>query len=310
MTFESKYNSIKEIVKDDFIFLEQQIRILFAGRNPLNEQLLAFLTAPSKRLRPLVAALFLRCIFKNNSSSQLEVLTAIELIHNATLIHDDVIDNSVKRRNIETINAKFDNDLAVVAGDYLLSLALEKIINTKSIEVLEIFTNALKNTCMGEISQYFSKFEITSIDEYIEKSKNKTALLFQTGILGGLKLSERKDDSQLHKIAIDFAQNFGIAFQIRDDLINITTTDELKPTLNDIKSGIYTAPMIFAYQENPEILRSESLLEDLRATHGIEKTKILMDNYFDKSIFALQELEDNEYRHALIELVEILRESI
>lgn len=310
MTFEEKYNNIKNIVKDDFIFLEQEIRNLFSDKNPLNEQLLTFLTAPSKRLRPLVASLFLRSIFTKILKSQLEVFTAVELIHNATLIHDDVIDNSNKRRKIETINSKFNNDLAVVAGDFLLSLALEKILKTKSVDVLGIFTNALKYTCMGEINQYFSKFQITSLEEYIEKSKNKTALLFQTGILGGLALSEKKDDKKLWQSATDFAQNFGIAFQIRDDLINIINADELKPNLNDVKSGVYTAPVIFAYQENPQILESNDFINDLKSTDGIEKTKALMDNYFDKSIFALRNIEDNKYKKAIIELTEILRESI
>lgn len=310
MTFEEKYNNIKNVVKEDFIFLEEDIKSLFVDKNPLNEQLLVFLTAPSKRLRPLIASLFLRSILKEISKPQLEVFTAIELIHNATLIHDDVIDNSSKRRKVDTINSKFDNDLAVVAGDFLLSLALEKIIKTKSVEVLEIFTNALKHTCLGEINQYFTKFKITSLEDYIEKSKNKTALLFQTGVLAGLSLSDKNGNKELRQAALDFTQNFGIAFQIRDDLINITRADELKPHMNDIKSGVYTAPVIFACQENPKMLENEDFINSLKETDGIEKTKDLMDNYFDKSIFALKNIEDNKYKKALIELTKVLRENI
>lgn len=309
MSFNKKYGEIKELIREDFIFLEKGIESLFQDKNPLNEQLLEFLSAPSKRLRPLVGFLFLRCYFEKLTKPQLDVQLAVELIHNATLIHDDVIDNSKKRRNLETFNAKFDNDLAVVAGDFLLSLALEKIIATSSIEVLEVFTNALKLTCIGEINQYFSKFKITSIEDYIEKSKNKTALLFQTGILGGLLLSKEKENPKFKKTAIDFAQNFGIAFQIRDDLINLSGSDDLKPDLNDFNSGIYTAPLIFASIENPKIFESENILEELKNIGAIEKTKILMDNYFDKSIFALKDCQENIYKKGLVDLVNLLKES-
>lgn len=93
-----------------------------------------------------------------------------------------MIDDADKRRNQETINVKFDDNLAVVAGDFLLSVAMEKVINTGSIEVIKLCTSALKSTCL--ISQYFAKFTMTTIDEYVEKSKQKTALLFQIGGFG------------------------------------------------------------------------------------------------------------------------------
>jgi len=309
MIFEEKYGEIKNIVAEDFIFLETKITDLFVDENPLNEKLLNFLTAPSKRIRPLLGFLFLRCVFKNLSESQYKALLAVELIHNATLIHDDVIDNSSKRRNQKTINAQFDDNLAVVAGDYLLSISLEQTISTKSIEVLELFTEALKSACVGEINQYFNKFNLTSIEEYIKKSRDKTALLFQTGILAGLLLSDKKDDENLKRIATEFSENFGIAFQIRDDLINITSWDDLKPSQNDFKSGIYTAPIIFAAQENVNISDKNSLAE-LKQTRAIEKTKDLMDNYFNKSISAIKDFEESAHKVAILELIELLKNSV
>lgn len=313
MNFDKKYNEIKNVVKEDFDFLEKELIELFAEDTPMNEQLRLFLTAPSKRLRPLIGFLFLKNIFGEISKSQREILVAVELIHNATLIHDDVIDNSTKRRNIETINSKFDNDLAVVAGDLLLSLALEMVLNTNSIDVLKVFTNDLKSTCLGEINQYFSKFKVPTIEQYIEKSKEKTALLFQTGVLGGLLLSKEKNNADLKQAAIDFTQNFGIAFQIRDDLINITAADDLKPYLNDFKSGIYTAPIIFAYQENSKILEEledEKLSHIIHSTCGIEKTRALMDNYLDKVILAINNFKDTPYKRAIIELIALLKERV
>ena len=308
MIFEAAYNNIKNVVEEDFISLEKRINDLFMDENPLNQQLLSFLTAPSKRIRPLLGFLFLRGLFGNIEENQHKALLAVELIHNATLIHDDVIDNSSKRRNQETINAKFDNNLAVVAGDYLLSISLEQTISTRSIEVLEFFTAALKAACVGEINQYFNKFNVTSIEDYIKKSRDKTALLFQTGILAGLLLSEEKDNEELKKTAIEFSENFGIAFQIRDDLINITSENDLKPSQNDFASGIYTAPIIFATQENANFLE-ENDFSKLKKTKAIEKTKDLMDTYFNKSISALTALKDSKYQLAIIKLIEILKSS-
>lgn len=305
MSFEQKYSQIKETVKSDLEFLEDELQSLFVNKSPLDSDLSSFLTAPSKRLRPLLGLLFLKCLFGNINSKQYDILLAVELIHNATLIHDDVIDKAKKRRKQETLNVKFDNNLAVIAGDYLLSVAMEKVINTNSVDVIKICTSALKSTCLGEISQYFSMFKITSLAEYIEKSREKTALLFEIAVLGGLFLSETPLDENLKNIAKDFAQNFGIAFQIRDDLINVLNADNL--TNHDISSGIYTAPVIFAHQKNENILNSENILEEIKTAKGIEKTKVLMDNYFDKSICAIKNLEDNTYKRTIFDLVELLK---
>src|SRR5574344_2090430 len=232
----------------------------------------------------------------------MEVILAILFIHNSTLIHDDIIDNSIERSQEKTLNAKFDNDFAVMAGDFLLTTSLEKIINTENSEVVKLCTNALKQTCLGEVNQYFEKFKIPKIEQYLEKSKNKTALLFEIGITSGLILNDKKD---LNLSAKEFTQNFGIAFQIRDDLINVLTTKNIKE--NDIKSGIYTAPVIFASEENPNILKTKDIQEEIKKTQGIEKTKSLIDNCFEKSVSALKEIERSKYKKALEELTKILR---
>ena len=301
MDFEEKYNNIKKLVKTDFDVLEDEILNPFKDKNPLNEELSTFLTAPAKRLRPLLGFLFLRGVFDEINSKQYNVLTAVELIHNATLIHDDIIDNAEKRRSRETINIKFDNNLAVVAGDFLLSIAMEKIIDTGSTEVFKICASAIKSTCLGEINQYFSKFNITSIDKYIEKSKEKTAFLFQIAVLGSLLVSEKELNEDLRQKALDFSQNFGIAFQIRDDLLNVLNLG------NDVNSGIYTAPVIFAYEENKNIVKEKDLMTAIKNTRGIEKTKQLMDNYFDKAVSNIQGFEDTIYKRGLLELIELFR---
>lgn len=312
MTFEEKYKKIKNVVTEDLMSLDHSINDIFKDKSPektsLDKDLSDFLAAPSKRLRPLLGFLFLRSIFNRITHEQKDVLLAVELIHSATLIHDDVIDKADRRRNRETINIKFDDNLAVIAGDFLLSIALEKVIDTGSLDVLKFFTSTLKSTCIGEINQYFNKFQIPTIDEYIEKSKKKTALLFQVGIIGSLLLEKESLDKKLKTAAETFSENFGIAFQIRDDLINILNTGKLE--INDLNSGIYTAPVIFAQQENENILAEENILAAIKNTQGIEKTKILIDNYFDKSISALEGFEENIYKKTILELIDLLKQEL
>lgn len=309
MTFEEKYKNIKNVIAQDLISLEQGINDIFndksSEKTALDKDLSDFLAAPSKRLRPLLGFLFLRSIFNKVTPEQKNILLAVELIHSATLIHDDVIDKADKRRNRETINIKFDDNLAVIAGDFLLSIALEKVINTGSVDVLKFFTSSLKSTCTGEINQFFNKFQIPTIEQYIEKSKRKTALLFQAGIIGSLLLEKEPFDNNLKNAAEIFSENFGIAFQIRDDLINFLNSDKLE--INDLNSGIYTAPVIFARQENENILNEENILVSIKNTKGIEKTKILIDNYFDKSISAIERFEDNLYKKTILELIDLLK---
>lgn len=308
MDFENKYNLIKCCIKEDLDNIEQSLKDLFKEDTKINLELSKLINAPAKRIRPLIGILFLKSIFGKLNKKQLNVLLAVELIHNATLIHDDVIDRADKRRNQDTLNTKFDDNLAVASGDFLLSLAMEKIIETGSIEVLQLCTFALKQTCIGEINQYFDKFKIPSLEDYIKKSKEKTALLFEIAVLCSLLLSYEERTEELKQKAIDFSQNFGIAFQIRDDLINVLRADS--NSNNDISSGIYTAPIIFAQEENSKISDGDNILQKLKATKGIEKTKKMMDNYFNKSILALEGLEEGIYKKAILELVELLKVSL
>lgn len=312
MTFEEKYKKIKDVVAQDLISLEQGINNIFndesSEKTALDNDLSDFLIAPSKRLRPLLGFLFLRSIFNKITPEQKDILLAVELIHSATLIHDDVIDKADKRRNKQTLNIKFDDNLAVIAGDFLLSIALEKVINTGALGVLKFFTSTLKATCIGEINQYFNKFEVPTIDEYIEKSKKKTALLFKMGIIGSLLLEKESFNKNLNNAAEIFSENFGIAFQIRDDLINLLNSDKLE--INDLNSGIYTAPVIFARQENENLFNEENILAAIKNTKGIEKTKILIDNYFDKSISAIEEFEENTYKKTILELIDLLKNQL
>lgn len=282
MSFNSKYNEIIDIINDDLNIVSQNILSSIALDGVLNTELLEFLKSPSKKIRPALGILYLKALNIELTFEHYELFAAIELIHSASLIHDDIIDASALRRGKETINCKFNNKLAVLAGDYVLSVALSKIAHLNKPEILSLFAKTFEEMCVGEIHQHYNLFKIPTLDEYLQKTIHKTANLFATTIEAGLALSQIKNSE-----AVDFGLNFGIAFQIRDDLLNIISCQKTdKPINSDIDCGIYNAPVIFSGGK-------ENIMT------GIEKTYILLNNYIDKSKKSLEQLNDSDYKIAL-----------
>lgn len=283
MGFNEEYNKIFELVKADISKVSEELQNSISIKEPLYTPLNSIISAPSKHIRALSAFLYLRANNINIDLVHIKLQAAVELIHNASLIHDDIIDESSTRRNEKTLNTLFDNKLAVLAGDYLLAAALNKLDEIKNFEVTGLFAEIMKTMCLGEINQYFARYKTVTIEEYIDKSRSKTASLFQAAIEGSAILS-----GMLSRVeAKEFALNLGIAFQIRDDLINYKTTR------TDIQTGIYTAPVILGQTSG--------------GSDGIEKTLRLLNNYIDKSCTLLDKIENNTFKEALIALLELLR---
>ncbi len=292
MNFNEKYKKIKNLALRELATIEENMDAQINIREPLRFSLRKFLLAPAKRIRPLLAILYTKALGEELNQKQLEHLTVVEMVHNASLIHDDIIDESKIRRGIETINADFDNKLAVISGDYILALSMEKLANIGDIELIKDFSETIRQMCIGEINQNFDRFKIGSIEDYIEKTKNKTAHLFEIALTGCMKLSDNQHN--LEKIR-ELGLNIGIAFQIRDDLINITNSDTSKPSNNDFEDGIYTAPIILGDKSD-------------NYASGIEKTKVLLNNYLQGAKQQVATLPDNEYKNALEEFLELLKD--
>lgn len=290
MNFNERYNNIKQIVKPDLDIIEKKMTGAIHVREPLNSYLSDFLTFPSKRIRSLLALLYLKANNITVSDNILEILTVVELVHNASLIHDDIIDESSLRRGHKTLSAEFDNKLAVISGDYVLAIAMDKLTKFGNMKILEQFSKTIKQMCIGEINQNFDRFKIVSIENYIEKTKNKTAYLFETALITPLLFDENRYDV---KISAEFGLNSGIAFQIRDDLLNVLKTDNSKPVNSDIAEGIYNAPVIYGGSVDKYL-------------SGIEKTKDLLNNYIKSAASQIAKLPDNKYKEALEEFLELL----
>ncbi len=303
------YRELVSCISDDFAVLDSYLTDIIERNNTsLSDEIMKYLFSSSKKIRSALIFMFARGILGNVNERQYSIAATIELVHNATLIHDDVIDNSAERRGQTTISAKFNNSLAVIAGDFLFSMAFQSIAEIGSIEIIKIYSEALKQICTGEIEQYFSKYEVMSLDAYIEKSKNKTARLFYIGLYSAFL--DDTEQEVLEKIK-NFALNFGIAFQIKDDLMNILNTNKRDESLDDFKNGIYTAPLIFACQENKNILdelNSENLYEKLVETGAIAKTKQLIDEYISNAVANLDIIKDNIYKQSLISICEMIKD--
>lgn len=282
---DKKYQSILDVIKADIERVNNNLAVDIGVKPVLAKELEKFLQAPSKRIRSLMSVLYLRASKMYLLPAHYELFAAVELIHNASLIHDDVIDESDLRRERKTLNNKFDNQLAVISGDYLLGIALKKLAGINSVNIIEIFADTLQDMCKGEVNQYFDRFKKTSLDKYIEKSTQKTAVLFEAALKSSILLANEQYTEQ----AAEFALNFGLAFQIRDDLLNVLNKDKSKNS-KDIDEGIYNAPLI--------------LSDELSV--GIEKTKVLLNNYVGCAKQCIDNLEESVYKTALLELLELI----
>lgn len=292
MNFNEKYNLIKNLAKTELEIIEKTMVSQINTREPLNNSLIKFLTLPSKRIRPLLAILYTKAQGEDLTQKQLEHLTVVEMVHNASLIHDDIIDESKLRRGNKTISADFDNKLAVISGDYILAISMEMLTKIGNIDLINKFAQTIRQMCLGEINQNFDRFKIGTIENYIEKTKNKTAYLFEVALTGCSILSQNQKNTEK---ASQLGLNIGIAFQIRDDIINMTNFDPTKPAHNDYQEGIYTAPIILGEQSD-------------NYTSGIEKTKVLLNNYLQSAKKQVETLPNNEYKTALEEFLELLND--
>ena len=293
------YWEIIECIKPDLERFDCSIKnFLKKYDNELINDLEVFLSQGSKRLRVVLIFLVTRALGIDVGKNQMLLANGIELMHNASILHDDVVDNAKERRKKKSFNAVYDNTISIIGGDYLLCLAMGNFMNIGRNEVLNVFLNTLKTLCEGEIHQYFHKNKIYTIEKYIEKSYNKTAVLYEMAVLSAMLFADTKVDLK------EFIKNYGIAFQIKDDYSNIY----LSETSTDIEEGIYTAPVIFAAEDYPDIENFEKseILEITKNQKYENLMKNLLQKYINMAIEGLSVLPDNEYKLTLIELCRIL----
>lgn len=274
---------------------------------------------PGKMLRPACVMLF--GAFGPDADQKHEELkkiaTSIETLHNATLIHDDIIDESSMRHGRPSIQTKYGKHIAVYAGDYLFALSLTLLSeNAQSLHSVIADGKTMQNILVGETEQYNNAFNINiSEKEYLDQIKGKTGVLFGLACFIGAYESGIKVTKALK--AKKFGEYLGQAFQLRDDILDYTTTSSTlkKPVLLDVKDGIYSGPLIFALQNDDNnhlhelVKMGKDLTQDqlheienlVNHLGGVERAQKLADQYTEKALASLKKhWPDNENR-ALIE---------
>ena len=310
---------LKSVEKELSMLEDNLIKSLSSGNTDLDKIVTYVFNSGGKRLRPALLLLFVKAVDNGYlCPNHFKLAEAVEMIHTASLLHDDVIDDAETRRGFLTVSKKWDSKTAIIAGDYILSKALTKLVSTGALAV-EMFAETLNELCIGEITQKNQSYKIITLDEYINKSERKTAKLFMAGVESAACIT-LNTNNLIIKAARDYSLNFGIAFQIMDDILNFKGPCKKigKPTGNDMKNGIITAPIIFAIQEYEEKgdktltklfksqLKKEKDFEKAKKlifdSNGIKKAELLADKYVKKSIDSLDIIENNCYKQALINL--------
>ncbi|WP_273705034.1 polyprenyl synthetase family protein [Leuconostoc mesenteroides] len=229
-----------------------------------------------KLVRPALTLLFSELTDAPYNQKAIVLGASIELLHLATLIHDDIIDESKLRRGQDSIQAHFGKDTAVYAGDYLLTGMLSLLNDADNIQANKLALEALRNILFGELTQKHNRYLTdTSFDNYLTQITGKTAALFKLSVLFGATSSDGVS-SQLLDVVGKLGENLGIAFQLLDDYLDFESiTEQLslgKPAGQDIRNGIYTAPILFAL-ENPDV--NAELKELLALRDGITDDQLV-----------------------------------
>ncbi len=310
--------SIKAPIESELKIFEQRFRESMRSKVPLLDKITYYIVQrKGKQVRPMFVFLCAK-ICSPTTDSTYTAASFIELLHTASLVHDDVVDDSFERRGVFTVNALWKNKIAVLVGDYFLSQGLLLSIEKQEFKLLEIVSHAVKALSEGELLQ-IEKARRLDIDEavYYDIIRKKTASLIAAACSAGAA-SVTTDEALIEKMRL-FGERIGVAFQIRDDLFDFGTDDVGKPLGIDIKEKKMTLPLIYAlnnakrsdrlriinnvkrHSNKPE--KVKEVIEFVRASGGLEYANKVMLEYQQSAFDLLDEFPDSEARVALKDLV-------
>lgn len=319
----TNFDEIRDLISSDLERLQKIIKQSLSSNSPLlNEIVDKYLETKGKQIRPIIVVLSAKFFGAEVSDGVLCGAASVELLHNASLIHDDVIDETKQRRGHDTINNTWDNHIAVLVGDFFVSNALACAIRTNDFRVISTISELGKELSTGEIDQ-IDVAKHHSIDEqaYFSIINKKTASLFQSCVkVGGYSVGASDADiANLSK----FVELLGLSFQIKDDIFDYFKDDAIgKPTGNDLREGKVTLPLIYAlsHTESPrhEEMRRladsdsltteqiETLIDFAKAEGGIEYAYATMERLRAEARSILEPYPDNEAKQAFLSLFDYI----
>ncbi len=309
------------LIQPQLDVVERKITTELHSDNKIVEQMLQYtLTGKGKRLRPALVMLSGRATGGELTDTHLEVAVAIELIHTATLVHDDIIDEATLRRQKSSLNAKYGNEMAVIFGDYVLAIAFSMLAKLSDPSLLGSISQVTNTICEGELFQMHRRFDFNlSRGDYLKMIEQKTASLFAISCRLGAMLAggSAKEQTKLEK----FGHELGVAFQIVDDCLDILGDEERigKSLGTDLKKGKWTLPLIRLREamkksdwedvrvllfEDLEELRMKKLVSYLMEHDAVERAVEEAQERVQKAKEHLQDLPETPAKKALLRLAE------
>lgn len=313
-------STIYEPIQEDLVKVEDSLGTVSKVDFPwLSEMLSYSLSGGGKRIRPALVLLSGK-FYDYNLDYLQPMAVAVELMHTATLIHDDAIDESLVRRGKPTINSVWGKEESVLLGDHLFARAGEFATDTKNLQVVRLFTQTLGIITSGELGQIFSAFDLEQTrQDYLQRISRKTASLFSLATESGAILSHAPEESI--QVLKDYGYSLGIAFQIVDDILDFVGIEEEigKPVGSDLAQGTLTLPAILLMEHYPEdnpvkrLFHNEDrqknielAIELVRNSSIVEECYQVALDYCARAYRNLNSLPDNRSQQALVQLADYI----
>lgn len=285
-----KSTNIFSSIQNELSILDNNLKKMVGAKHPILYAAAEHLFyAGGKRIRPALVILVAKIAANKNKilPEHYRLAEITEIIHTASLVHDDIVDECQTRRGVSTVHSTFNTKVAVLAGDFLFAQSSWYLANLNNLEVVKTISKVITDFAEGEVRQGLTNFDPNiSIDNYIEKSFYKTASLIAASCKGAAMISNC-NKSQQHEFYM-YGKHLGLAFQIIDDILDITGSYSSlgKPAGSDLINGNLTSPILFAIEERPELLSIidrefshpndvEQTVKMIQETNGIEKAKDL-----------------------------------
>ncbi len=313
------FADVVELARDDMDAVDRLISTSLESDVALVSQVSQYIvTSGGKRLRPLLVLLAARAL-GYEGKQHIRSAAIIEFIHTATLLHDDVVDSSARRRGRDTANTVFGNQASVLVGDFLYSRAFQMMVDIDSMRVMQILSDATNTIAAGEVMQLMNVHDPDTTEEsYQQVIYRKTARLFEAGAQIAAVLAGRDPADEVAMVT--YGQNLGAAFQLVDDALDYNASaDELGKNLgDDLAEGKATLPLIYAMQqavpEDKELIRNaiveggldqlERITAIIKTTGALEYTARRAQEAADTAIAALSDIPDSAHKQALIAIAE------
>nr|YP_009732114.1 prenyl transferase [Gracilaria edulis]QHS70482.1 prenyl transferase [Gracilaria edulis]UAD85609.1 prenyl transferase [Gracilaria edulis] len=295
-------------IQQDLLILERNLKQMVNAKNPILYAAAKHLFhAGGKRIRPTIILLVALSTSKKENfllPEHKRLAEITEIIHTASLVHDDVIDECETRRGVNTVHSTFSTKIAVLAGDFLFAQSSWYLANLNNLEVVKIISKVITDFAEGEVRQGITCFDDTiSMDNYIEKSFYKTASLIASSCKAAAILSGTS--SMIQEQLYIYGKHLGLAFQIVDDILDVIGSETTlgKPAGLDLKNGNLTAPLIFTLQENlslHKLIKREfqqkndisRAIKIIKNNTGIQKSYDLAREHIQASIQALNKIDN------------------